>query len=92
MNTRSKKCLIPQIVDNLDGDDFFDSNNFFTLPNMLDNESYVHMIQRDTCLFDIQDLDPVDIAERLRIKKKQADKMRMRRMRRVAEIQMGKVK
>ena len=92
MNTRSKKRIIPHIVNNLDGDDFFDSNNFFTLPNTLDDETFVHIIQRDTCLFDIQDLDPEDIAERLRIKKKQADKRRMMRMRRTAEIQAGKVK
>ena len=92
MNTRSRKRLIPQIVDNLDGDDFFDANNFFTLPNTLDDASYVHIIQRDTCLYDIQDLNPEDIAERLRIKKKQADKRRMMRMRRTAEIQAGKVK
>ena len=92
MNTFSKKFLIPHIVDNLDGNKLFDSNNFFTLPNTLDNESYVHIIQRDTCLFDIQDLDPEDIAERLRIKKKQADKRRMRRMRREAEIRAGKAK
>ena len=81
MNTRSKKRLIPQIVDNLDGDDFFDSNNFFTLPNTLDDNRYIHIIQHDTCLYDIQDLDPEDIAERLRIKKKQVDKRRMKRMR-----------
>ena len=86
MNTRSKKRLIPHIVDNLKGDDFFNANNFFTLPNTLDDETYVHIIQRDTCLFDIQDLDPEDIAERLRIKKKQADKRRMMRMRRTVEI------
>ena len=92
MNTRSRKHLIPQIVDNLDGDDFFNANNFFTLPNTLDNTTFVHIIQRDTCLFDIQDLDPEDIAERLRIKKKQADKRRMMRIRRAAEIQAGKVK
>ena len=92
MNTCSKKRLIPQIIDNLNGNDFFDSNNFFTLPNTLDNETYVHIIQRDTCLFDIQDLDPEDITERLRIKKKQADKRRMQRIRRAAEIQAGKVK
>ena len=92
MNTCSKKCLIPQIVDNLDGDNFFNSNNFFTLPNTLDDEHYIHIIQHDTCLYDIQDLDPDDIAERLRIKKKQADKRRMRRMRWKAEIQAEKVK
>ena len=92
MNTRSRKYLIPQIVDNLEGDNFFDANNFFTLPNTLDDKSYVHIIQQDTCLFDIQDLNPEDIAERLRIKKKQADKRRKMRIRRAAEIQAGKVK
>ena len=92
MNTRSRKRLIPQIVDNLEGDDFFDANNFFTLPNTLDDASFVHIIQRDTCLFDIQDLDPEDIAERLRIKKKQADRRRMGRIRRAAEIRATKVK
>ena len=92
MNTRSQKHLIPQIVDNLDNDEFFDANNFFTLPNTLDDETYIHIIQRDTCLFDIQDLDPEDIAERLRIKKKQADKRRRLRMRRKADIQAEKVK
>ena len=92
MNTRSKKRLIPQIVDNLDGDEFFDANTFFTLPNTLDDATLVHIIQRDTCLYDIQDLDPADIAERRRIQKKQADKRRMQRIRRAAEIQAGKVK
>ena len=92
MNTRSKKCLIPHIVNNSDGDNFFNSNNFFTLPNTLDDTSHVHIIQQDTCLYDIQNLDPEDIAERLRIKKKQADKRRIRRMRRAVEIQIGKVK
>ena len=92
MNTRSRKRLIPQIVDNLEGDDFFDANNFFTLPNTLDDESFVHVIQQDTCLFDIQDLDPEDIAERLRIKRKQAHKRKMGRIRQAAEIQAEKVK
>ena len=92
MNTRSKKHQIPHIIDHLDGDDFFDANNFFTLPNTLDDEMYVHIIQQDTCLYDIQDLDPEDIAERLKIKKKQVNKRRMRRIRWAAEIQTGKVK
>ena len=92
MNTCSKKCLIPHIVDHLDGPDFFNANNFFTLPNMLDDKTYIHIIQQDTCLYNLQDLDPEDITERLKIKKKQAVKRRMRRMRRAAEIQAGKVK
>ena len=92
MNTYSRKRLIPHIVNNLDGDDFFDANNFFTLPNTLDDESFVHIIQWDTCLYDIQDLNPEDIAERLRIKRKQAHKRRMGRIGRAAEIQAEKVK
>ena len=91
MNTCSRKRLIPHIIDHLDGDDFFDSNNI-TLPNTLDDTTFIHIIQQDTCLYDIQDLDPEDIAERLRIKKKQVDKRRMRRMRQAAEIQAEKVK
>ena len=92
MNTHSKKRQIPLIIDNLDSDNFFDANNFFTLPNTLDDATFIHIIQRDTCLFDIQDLDPEDIAERLRIKKKQANKRRMLRIRHAAEIQAEKVK
>ena len=92
MNTRSKKRQIPHFTDQLNGEDFFDSSHFFMLPNTLDDEMYVHIIQQDTCLYDIQDLKPEDIAERMRIKKKQANKRRMRRIRREAEIQAGKVK
>ena len=92
MNTCSKKRQIPHFADQLDGEDFFDSSNFFTLPNTLDDNSYVHIIQQDTCLYNIQDLEPEDIAERLQIKKKQANKRRMRKVRRAVEIQAGKVK
>ena len=93
MNTRSKKRLAPHPADQLDKENFLlNTGNFFTLPNMLDNSTYVHIIQRDTCLYHIQDLEPEDIAERMRIKKKQALKRRMRRVRRAAEIQAGKVK
>ena len=93
MNTHSKKCQLPLPADQLNEENFLlDTNNFFTLPNMLDDHTYIHIIQRDTCLYDIQDLDPEDIAERMRIKKKQVDKRRMRRIRCEAEIQAGKVK
>ena len=92
MNTCSKKHQLPHPADQLDEEKLLlDMGNFFTLPNMLDNHTYVHIIQQDTCLYDIQDLDPEDIAERLRIKKKQADKKRMR-IRQEAEIQAAKVK
>ena len=60
--------------------------------NMLDDHTYVHIIQWDTCLYNIQDLEPEDITERMRIKKKQANKRRVKRIRHAAEIQAGKVK
>ena len=92
MNTHSKKRQIPPLVDPLEADDFFDSHHFFMLPNTLDDVTYIHIIQQDTCLYNIQDLKPGDIAERMWIKKKQVNKRRMRRIRRAAEIQAGKVK
>ena len=93
MNPRSKKRLAPYPADQIDEEKvLIDTQNFFTLPNMLDDHTFVHMIQRDTCLYDILDLKPEDIAERMWIKKKQADKRRMKRMRRTKEIQVEKVK
>ena len=93
MNTRSKIRQLPHPADQLEEENLLlDMQNFFTLPNMLDDHTFIHIIQRDTCLYDIQDLEPEDIAERMRIKKKQADKRRMRRIRRAVEIQAGKVK
>ena len=84
MNTRSKKrgiAIDPGHQQNLGQGPIDSQRYFFTLPNMLDDASYVHMIQRDTCLYDISDLEPEDIAEMMRIKKKQADKRRMKRIR-----------
>ena len=93
MNTHSQKCLLPHPADQLEEENFLiDTGNFFTLPNMLDDHTYIHIIQRDTCLYNIQDLEPEDITERMRIKKKQADKRRMRRIRCAAEIQAMRVK
>ena len=93
MNTSSKKHLTLHPADQLDEENvLIDTGNFFTLLNMLDDHTFIHIIQQDTCLYDISDLEPKDIAERMRIKKKQADKRRMKRIRRTAEIQAGKVK
>ena len=93
MNTCSQKCQLPHPADQLEDENLLlDVGNFFTLPNMLDDHTFIHIIQRDTCLYDIHDLEPEDIAERMRIKKKQADKRRMRRIRRAAEIQAMRVK
>ena len=62
MNTRSKKCLTARHALEPNEDQILlNSEHFFTLANMMDNDSYVHLIQRDTCLFDIQDLGPEDI-------------------------------
>ena len=92
MNTCSKKRLALHPADQLDEENvLIDTGNFFTLPNMLD-DMFVHIIQRDTCLYDILDLEPEDIAERMRIKKKQVNKRRMKRIRQAAEIQAEKVK
>ena len=73
MNTCSKKRLTAHhaLETNIDKI-LIDSEHFFTLSNMMDDDSYVHLIQRDTCLYDIQDLDPVDIEMRQQIKKKGA--------------------
>ena len=73
MNTRSKKHLTAcHALETNEDQILFDSQHFFTLANMMDDDSYVHLIQRDTCLYDIQDLDPVDIEMRQQIKKKGA--------------------
>ena len=59
---------------------------------MMDDDSYVHLILRETCVYDIQDLDPVDIATRLRMKKTAAKKRRLQRIRRHAELRAAEVK
>ena len=75
MNTRNRKCQTACHALETFGDKILlDSEHFFTLTNMLDDDSYVHLIQRDTCLYDIQDLEPEEIAKRQRMKKKAAMK------------------
>ena len=79
MNTHSRKRQSACHTLETNGDKILlDSEHFFTLTNRMDDDSYVHLIQQDTCLYDIQDLDPEDIAERLRIKKKGVKKRQMR--------------
>ena len=66
MNTHSKKHLTVCHAMETNTDKIqIDSEHFFTLANMMDNDSYVHLIQRDTCLYDIQDLEPEEIYTRL---------------------------
>ena len=75
MNTRNKKRNFARHAQETLGDKILlNSEHFFTLANMIDDDSYVHLIQRDTCLYDIQDLEPEEIIERLRLKKKAATK------------------
>ena len=82
MNTRNKKRLTARHALETFGDKLLlDSEHFFTLANMIDDDSYVHLIQRDTCLYDIQDLEPENIEKRQRMKKKAALKRRMQRIR-----------
>ena len=93
MNTRSRKRQTARHALETFGDKILlDSEHFFTLANMMDNDSYVHLIQRDTCLYDIQDLEPDEIATRLRMKKKAATKRRMQKIRRRVELRTVEVK
>ena len=71
MNTHSRKRLTAHHALETNTDKILsDSEHFFTLTNMMDDDSYVHFIQCDTCLYDIQDLDPDDINTRQWMKKK----------------------
>ena len=75
MNTRSKKRQTARHALETFGDKILlDSKHFFTLANMMDDDSYIHLIQRETCLYDIQDLEPEEIEKRQRMKKKAAVK------------------
>ena len=93
MNTCSKKHLtVRHALETNENKILIDSEHFFTLANMIDDNSYVHLIQRETCLYDIQDLEPEEIDRRQRMKKKAAIKRRMQRMRRHAELRAAEVK
>ena len=93
MNTRSRKRQTARHTLKTFGDKILlDSEHFFTLTNMMDDDSYVHLILRETCVYNIQDLDPVDIDTRLRMKKKAAKKRRMQQIRRHAELRAAEVK
>ena len=93
MITRSRKCLTARHALETNTDKIlFNSEHFFTLTNMMDDNSYVHLIQRDTCLYNIQNLDPEDIDTRLWMKTKAAKKQRMQRIRRHAELSAAEVK
>ena len=90
MNTHSKKQHLPHnhpIHQNVENGMAIinTAHYFFTLPNTLDNHMYVHLVQQDTCPYNLQDLDPEELTERMRIKKNQARRRKMRKIRKEAE-------
>ena len=58
---------------------------FFSLPNSLDDDTYVHLIQCSTCLYDLQDLTPEELADHKRRKKNWVRQRKMKRIREEAE-------
>ena len=84
-NTRLQKWnhqQLPQEQD-FDGRAILDTRKlFFTLPNMMDDDLYVHLVQRNTCLFNLQDLDHEEIADHKRRRKNWAQARKMERIRR----------
>ena len=76
MNTRSKKRGIVKNPghENHFGNGLINSQEyFFTLPNTLDDHSFVHMVQVGTSLYDLQDLDQPDIDDYKRRLRKRAE-------------------
>ena len=93
MNTHSKKRLTVCHAMETNTDKIqINSEHFFTLANMMDDDSYVHLIQRDTCLYDIQDLEPEEIDTRLWMKRKAVKKRHMQRIRWHVELKAAEVK
>ena len=76
MNTRSKKRGIAKDPghENHFGIGLLNSQEyFFTLPNTLDDNSFIHMVQVGTPLYDVQDLDQPDIDDYKRRKRRRAE-------------------
>ena len=73
MNTHSKKwnIAIPNPMEHLN-DDTLDQQYFFALPNTLDNNDVVQLIQSDTTYYDLQELEKEDFAEWRRMKAEEA--------------------
>ena len=59
--------------------------HIFTLPDTMDDDMYVHLIQWNTCSFNLQDLDHEELADHRRRKKNWARANKMKRMRIEAE-------
>ena len=74
MNTRSQKKNTLSAAGPQFGHGDMDSQRyFFALPNTLDDNSYVHLVQQDTTLYDLQDLDHQDILNHKEAKRQVAE-------------------
>ena len=71
MNTRSEKKVAqqnPMAAQFAQGE--VDSRQyFFTLPNSLDNNLFIHMVQQDTTMFDLQELTHEELKNHRQAKK-----------------------
>ena len=88
LNTRSQKRNALSAVGPQFGHGDIDSQRYiFALPNTLDNNSYVHLVQQETSLFDLQDLDHQDILNhketKRRLVEQRAEKWREKDLERV---------
>ena len=80
MNTCSRKwnTAIQDQMEYLDND-ALNIQYFFALPNAMDNNDIVQVIQSNTTSYNLQDLDEEDIAEWRRVKAKDVRAKKMRK-------------
>ena len=73
MNTHSKKwdIAIQNPMDHLD-DDTLDQQYFFTLPNTLDSDDIVQLIQPDTISYNLAEIEEEDFTEWRRMKEEES--------------------
>ena len=76
MSTCSKKrnITIPDLMTHL-GNDSLDQQYFFPLPNTLDDDDVIQLIQSDTVFYNLHQLEEEDFTEWRRMK---AEEVRMR--------------
>ena len=80
MNTRSqKKNALSAARPQFGHGDIDSQKYFFALPNTLDDNSYVHLVQQETSLFDLQDLDHQDILNHKEAKRRLAEQRAIKR-------------
>ena len=75
LNTHSQKkaALLNPMGPQFSHRDINSQQYFFTLPNTIDNNLFVHLVQLDTTLFDLQDLDHEDLANHKEGKRRLAE-------------------